>query len=230
MRVEGPIMRYPVKAAFFDVDGVLLDSLPQHLKFCQDKAAQFGFSIEVPTMATFRQMVARGVKVSPMRNFFLAVGFPQDKGTLERAVTDYERDFMKLYRPSPFPNVESMLHLLSGGGQTLGLVTSNTRENVVPALGAAMKYFNESCLFFYDRHAEPKPKSRDLMQGAKIAAASTRSCVYIGDQPADAQAADEAGLQFLGVTFGWGIVEGDVRFETVDSIRDIPDKLLGTAR
>jgi phosphoglycolate phosphatase-like HAD superfamily hydrolase len=222
-------MRYPVKAAFFDVDGVLLDSLCQHLDFCRDKAIEFGLPLEMPSPATFRRMVSRGTKVSPMRNFFLAVGFPEhDKNKyLERAVADYERDFMAIYHPAPFPGIDSMLDLLSRGELALGLVTSNTRDNVIPALGAATKYFNPSCLFFYDRHVEPKPKSWYLTQGAVIFGASARSSVYIGDQLADARAAEEAGLQFLGVTFGWGIVEGDARFETVNSVEQIVDKLLG---
>src|SRR5256885_16808128 len=54
------------RAVFFDVDGVLLDSLPQHLAICRDKASEYGLPIEIPDVPAFRRMVAAGIKVSPM--------------------------------------------------------------------------------------------------------------------------------------------------------------------
>jgi beta-phosphoglucomutase-like phosphatase (HAD superfamily) len=53
------------RAVFFDVDGVLLDSLPQHLQICHDKAIEFGLKLKIPTVDQFRQLIRRGVKVSP---------------------------------------------------------------------------------------------------------------------------------------------------------------------
>jgi beta-phosphoglucomutase-like phosphatase (HAD superfamily) len=55
-----------LKTIFFDVDGVLLDSLPQHLPICRDKAAEFGLDLKIPTVETFRRLVHRGTEVSPM--------------------------------------------------------------------------------------------------------------------------------------------------------------------
>ncbi|MGZ5267125.1 MAG: hypothetical protein ACXWCC_10055, partial [Caldimonas sp.] len=51
---------------FFDVDGVLLDSLPQHLAICSDKAREYGLRLSIPDVQGFRRLVAAGVKVSPM--------------------------------------------------------------------------------------------------------------------------------------------------------------------
>ncbi len=212
-----------LQAVFFDVDGVLIDSLPQHLQICQDKANEFGLDLEVPTVDGFRQMISRGTKVSPMRDFFKAVGFPE--ATLDRAVVDYEREFMEGYGPRAFAGVDPMLRALRRSGLKLGIATSNTRANVVPALAESMELFDEPCLFFYDRYAVPPAKSWCLAEGARILDVDPSSCVYVGDQPADARAAEEAGLKFLAVTFGWGIVAGDARFETAATIAEIPDKI-----
>jgi phosphoglycolate phosphatase-like HAD superfamily hydrolase len=212
-------------AVFFDVDGVLVDSLPQHLQICHDKAVEFGLKLKIPTVDEFRQLVRRGTKVSPMRYFFLAVGFSEDFAA--RAVADYEREFIQRYRPKLFAGVSKMLKTLQTAGLKLGLVTSNTSANVVPALGNAMQYFEESCLFFFDRYSEPKTKSWCLAEGARLLGFDPRTYVYVGDQPADAAAARKAGVRFLGVTYGWGITQDDQQYETAKSIMDISDKLMG---
>src|SRR5262249_46387251 len=150
-------MRTALQAVFFDVDGVLIDSLPQHLQICRDKAIEFGLTLKIPSVDEFRRLVSRGTKVSPIVHVLLAVGFAEVFAA--RAVVDYEREFMQRYRPQAFPGVQQMLIPLRSAGLKLGLVTSNTRANVVPALGDAMQYFDSKGLFFFDRYTEPKPKS-----------------------------------------------------------------------
>ena len=102
------------RVVFFDVDGVLVDSLPQHLQICRDKAIEFGLKLQIPTVNDFRQLVRHGTKVSPMRYFFLAVGFPEELA--ERAVADYEREFIHRYRPKLFSGVTRMLNTLKRAG------------------------------------------------------------------------------------------------------------------
>jgi phosphoglycolate phosphatase-like HAD superfamily hydrolase len=218
-------MLFPLEAVFFDIDGVLIDSLPAHLKICHDKAIEFGLKLKIPTVQEFREMVRQGVKVSPMRYFFLAVGFPEYLADL--AVVDYQNEFMERYRPKPFPNTEKLLSRLRKASLKIGLVTSNTRANVEPALGHAMEYFEKRCLFYFDRYPEPKSKPWCLKEGARVLDLPTDKCLYVGDQPADAEAARDAKTQFLGVTYGWGITASDTQYTNAKSVLEIADKLIG---
>lgn len=219
-------MQVSPRAVFFDVDGVLINSLPQHLQICRDKAAEFGLEIKIPGVEEFRELVRAGVKVSPMHYFFTAVGFPEDLA--KRAVIDYEKEFMDRYRPKAFADVDQMLVALQRVGLTLGLVTSNTSANVVPALGDAMRYFDRRCLFFFDRYPQPKSKSWCLTEGARLLGVQPSECIYVGDQPADVAAATEAGTRFLGVTYGWGISSYKNQYEVANSVLEIPARLLGS--
>jgi phosphoglycolate phosphatase len=216
-------MSVPVKAVLFDVDGVLLDSLPEHLKICRDKATEFGLKLTIPTIEEFRGLVSAGAKVSPMLYFFLAVGFPLDLA--QRADEDYRKEFATKYPPKAFLGVDAMLGKLHAAGLSLGLVTSNIQANVEPALGEAMKYFDERCLFFFDRFPEPRSKSWCLSESAHVLKLAPSQCIYVGDQPGDAAAALDAQTQFLGVTYGWGITKNDKRYQSVDSVSEIAQLL-----
>jgi phosphoglycolate phosphatase-like HAD superfamily hydrolase len=195
------------RAAFFDVDGVLLDSLPQHLAFCRDKAREYGLvNVKVPSVPEFRRLISAGVRVSPMYEFFVAVGFlPQ---WAEQGVADYDQSFMKRYQPQPFDGVAELLKSLYDVGFTLGLVTSNVRANVEPALGELMRYFAPRCTFYYDSCPKnTRGKSDFLKAGAQVLHVVASDCIYVGDQTADQLAAEEAGFVFVPVTYGWGFAE-----------------------
>jgi phosphoglycolate phosphatase-like HAD superfamily hydrolase len=216
-----------LRATFLDADGVLLDSLPQHLAICADKARQYGLPLRIPDVDGFRRMVAAGIKVSPMLEFFRAVGFPDDAA--KKAAADYEREFAQRYRPAAFAGIDAMLARLRRSGQSLGLVTANTAANVEPALGRALRHFDPRCLFYVDSSVPAHDKAWCLDEGARILGIAPGDCMFVGDQPADAKAACAAGCRFLGVTYGWGLTGHDPSTQTVDSVEAIADVLVGMA-
>jgi len=202
-------------AIFFDVDGVLVDSLESHLQICRDKNREFGLKLKIPTARQLREMVGRGVRISPMKEFFLAVGFPEQFA--EKADADYRRDFADNYPVKPFPGVKRMLLELANTGVVLGLVTSNTRAIVTSSLGDVVKVFRSDLRFTID-HPRRLGKAEALIAGARKLRILPSEALYVGDQPKDLEAARAAGTQFLGVTFGWGLSGKEKKLEAVDTI------------
>ena len=137
-----------LRVVLFDVDGVLLDSLTPHLKICEDKSKEYSLGLTIPSAAEFKEMVRRGIKISPMKYFFMAVGFSEEFA--EKANQQYQRDFMRKYAPAPFPGIDDTLGALHSAGLQLGLVTSNVRANVVDALGRSFEFFRPDCIYSKD--------------------------------------------------------------------------------
>ncbi len=204
--------------ALFDVDGVLLDSLTPHLKICQDKSREYGLGLQIPSASQFKQMVRTGTRISPMNYFFLAVGFPEEFAA--KAYLQYQETFMQAYAPAPFPGVHQTLKALHGAGIQMGIVTSNFLANVVTALGDSVEYFHPKCIYTKDSVAG-ESKSEAIASAMITLAASRAETIYIGDQPVDWRAATTAGVNFLGVTYGWGISEEDDDFPTVGDVSGI---------
>jgi N-acetyl-D-muramate 6-phosphate phosphatase len=215
-----------LSSVIFDVDGVLLDSLRPHLQICKDKNREYDLGLSIPDPGDFKKMVRQGVKISPMKYFFEAVGFPNDYA--EKAFAQYKENFMRDYAPKPFPQVGDMLSKLTLAGLRLGIVTSNVRSNVDAALGPSMRFFQPECILTKDDTAT-ESKADTLLLAAKRLRVETIDTVYVGDQPADWRAAQAARMNFLGVSYGWGISEEDDEFPVVRNVMDIAEHILNEA-
>lgn len=207
-----------LRVVLFDVDGVLLDSLTPHLKICEDKSKEYGLGLRIPDALEFKEMARSGTRISPMKFFFMAVGFPEEFA--EKANRQYQEIFMRVYAPAPFPHVHSVLKALHEAGLKMGIVTSNVKANVVEALGESIGFFDPDCIYSKDNMAGPS-KSEAIVAAMIRFQVSPAETVYIGDQLADWEAAKAAGVNFLGATYGWGISEDDKGFPVVREVSDI---------
>jgi phosphoglycolate phosphatase-like HAD superfamily hydrolase len=207
-----------VNIVIFDVDGVLLDSLSAHLQVCRDEAKRLGLKIEIPSVEEFRKLVSHGAIISPMAEFFRSVGFPAAQAQV--ANEDYRREFGQKYHVGLFPGIPNMLAEVAATGIGLGIVTSNTRRNISSALGHALKLFDRRCIFA-DDDSRRVTKAEALKNCASIRGVKPEAALYVGDQPRDFAAAQLAQVQFLGVTYGWGIEPDETRFPIAHSPNDI---------
>jgi len=195
----------PCRLILFDVDGVLLDSLESHLRFCRDWAGREGLGVAVPDASAFKALVRQGVPVSPMASFFAAVGFPAVR--VAEAVTAYEAGFLPAYAPPVFPEAKAVLAALHADGHKLGLVTANVMKNVAPALADVLSLFERDCVFTVDDLSWRGDKATALSEALARARVSAHEALFIGDQPSDARAAARAGVPFLAAAYGWGFDE-----------------------
>ena len=209
----------------FDVDGVLLDSLPQHLRFCEDMALELGLDLRVPDVEGFRELARGGDPVAPMEALLRTVGFPRVAAT--RADDVYQRTFADGYAVCAFPGIRLVTNLLRENGYTLGIVTSNTWGNVAAALGDLLSSFQKSCILTRD---DGLSKAEGLLACAtRMGLRRKEDLLYVGDQSRDRLAAEGAGVSFLGVTYGWEINSAD-HCATVDCPLDVASWVLGTER
>jgi len=207
-----------LRAVLFDMDGVLLDSLPAHLQICEDLSREYGLDLRIPSQPELKERVRSGVEVSPMEEFFLAVGFGTEFA--RKADAKYKEVFAQTYKTALFPGVDDMLRKLRDAGFRMGIVTSNVRANVVAALGQSMTYFHPDCICSVDTmHGATKREA--ITSAIAILQVTPAETIYVGDQRRDWQAARDAGVDFLGVAYGWGLSKEDTDLQIVETVSEI---------
>ncbi len=207
-----------IRAIFFDVDGVLLDSLRAHLTFCQAKNEEYFLGLTLPSEQQVREIAARGVSLSPMSTFLEVLGFQND--VLKSICLEYQRDFHTQYAIDLFPYVGAMLQDLKANGYILGIVTSNVLKNVQSALGDVFSCFHPGAIFAKKENGSIV-KSAALLQGLENLKLTPQRALYVGDQVSDWKASLEAGTLFVGVSQGWGITKNEHRFPVISSSSNV---------
>ncbi len=102
-----------------------------------------------------------------------------------------------------FPGLENSLLLLRKNGYHLGIVTSNTAQNVNIFLSA----HNLTMFDFVYGEKEYFSKGKKIKKVIKKHVKAGESVVYVGDEVRDIVAAREAGIESVAVSWGFNSLE-----------------------
>ncbi|MCW3781114.1 phosphoglycolate phosphatase [Defluviimonas salinarum] len=208
----------PAPALIFDLDGTLIDSLPDLAAAVNRMLAAEGQPPMVP--ARIRSFVGDGAKVLVARVMAeRGIDMARHDALAGRLVADYtERsaEFTTVY-----PHVRETLGTLRSDGHRLGICTNKpaaATASVLDALGLA-PFFD--CVVAGDTLAERKPHPAPLRAAC---AALGGDCVFVGDSEVDAHTAEAAGMPFLLFSAGYlRVPRSEIRFAgDFDDFRDLP--------
>jgi phosphoglycolate phosphatase len=211
----------PVTAILFDLDGTLVDSLP---------GIEYSIHAALREVLPDRESVEpRGWIGPPIRVMFRRAFQDIDDSTLN----DLERAFRSSYdsegwqKSVAYNDVAATLARLAGQGVRSFVVTNKPRIPTQRALGK----FN--LLQFFTAVVTPDSKSPPFASKSEMVAYSLthyslkpQHTVLVGDSDDDDRAAQDCGLSFLAVTYGYGTAHHAQRAEHVlSSLELLPERL-----
>ncbi|TKC87981.1 HAD family hydrolase [Trinickia terrae] len=208
-----------VKLAIFDFDGTLADTYPVFIDSINALAARHGFRrVEKGEEQKLRQLSA----VDILRELQLPLWRVPAVISDFRAVMRERIDEVK-----PFPDIVDTLRTMAEARIALAVATSNTIDNVRTVVGASLlEHFIAlecgSTLFGKEY------RLRRILQATHIPPSDT---LYIGDEIRDAQAAQQAGMSFGAVAWGYTHIDALLRHDPAEVFHAPADLLrLGSAR
>jgi len=191
-------MRYSL--AVFDLDGTLLNTLDDLAAACNYALAQDGFPGH--DADSYRDMVGNGVKMLMRRALPLEY---RDNDKIFQRVLLHFREYYSAHgqeRTRPYSGVLPMLGRLRDTGVGRAVLSNKPHDLVGPLMG----HFFPGLVQYAQGQREdvpPKPDPQALLGILNRFDVPKSRCLYIGDSDVDIFTGQNAGVDTLGVTWGF---------------------------
>ncbi len=212
------------KTVIFDLDGTLIDSTIGIIDAVKITLKEIG--IETPSYEILKTFIG-----PPIQDSF-AHHFNMDKETAMNYANMFRANYKKysMFRAALYPNVLEMLAELKKQGRQIAVATYKSHDNAM----AVLKEFGilDFCDYAMGSDLEGKLTKTDIINECiKKLNADKKSCVMVGDSNADARGANEAGIDFIALTHGFGFscIQDLARVEHIaacKNIKELEDVLL----
>ena len=192
-----------IRAVIFDMDGVLLDNMPLHVKawidYCEDQG------LNLPEEDILHNCIGR--KTEDFIEDVLGITDPNEQ---DRLKSEKNRIYFSLAKGTikPLPGLVPFLALLKEQGIKIVLGSAGAKEIVdfnLKELGIA-GYFDH--LVWSEMVSKGKPDPEVYLLAADLAGADPEDCVVFEDAKAGVEAATAAGMRCIGVATSYSDLDG----------------------
>jgi len=218
----------PVKMVLIDVDGTLVDSVPD-LAYCVDEMMK---QLDMPLRGetNVRNWVGNGVERLVRRALTNSLDGEPDDELFARAYPI----FLDLYaentskRSILYPGVKEGIAFLKSAGYKLGCVTNKAAQFTEPLLKDLGIFDEFSIVISGDTLPQKKPDPTPLLHAANFFDVKAEEALMLGDSVSDVKAARAAGFQIICMSYGYnhGV---DIRTASpdavIDSMAELPELL-----
>lgn len=209
-------MKY--KTVLFDFDGTLMDT-SRGIMHCAKRTLQdFGF--EIPEDKTLRKFIGPPLKLS-----FMGVCDMNDEQATQ-AVQHYRERYADqgMLEADLYPGMKELLRDLKSAGVTCA-VASVKMEKIVRKTLAHFEltdYFDAICGAPEDVNI--KGKEAIVREAVSRTNSQAKDCLLVGDSDYDAKGAEDTGIDFCAVLwgFGFGKIEEAAQFTCRYIAQDVP--------
>jgi phosphoglycolate phosphatase len=207
----------PVRAVMIDLDGTLLDTIPDLAVAANMMLNELGRPA-LPE-ATIRNFVGKGINNLIERTLTNSMDGKPDPDLFKRALPIYDRCYKSVNgkHTTMYAGVQEGLDALRAQGFPLACVTNKSERFTLPLLDyvSISQYFK--VVVAGDTLPQKKPEPEPLLHACGKLGVQPHEMLMIGDSMNDAQAARAAGCPVFCVTYGYN--EGhDVQTLDVDAI------------
>ncbi len=180
-----------MKTVIFDFDGTIADTFPFTYEIVKELAPKYGYQATTKAeIEDLREMPFRDIikkyQIGPFKLFCM---------TLDAHAANARR----IDKTSVFPGVSDMLRQLKNDGYGLAIMSSNSKPNIERFLKLNdLDIFDdiETSLSLFGKDKKIKKIMRRL-------GISSADVLYVGDEVRDIEAAREAGIKIISVTWGY---------------------------
>ncbi|MBE9128437.1 MULTISPECIES: HAD-IA family hydrolase [unclassified Coleofasciculus] len=185
-----------VKVIIFDFDGTIADTLDAIVRITNRLAVEFGYKPTTPEeLEQVRKISSRQIiKLSGLSIFKIPF-------LLKRLKTDLRQEIEQL---NTITGIKETLENLKNDGKIIGILTSNSEENVSIFL---KKHDMQNLFDFIDSGTTLFGKHKILKKWIKKNKFKPENIIYVGDETRDIESAQKINIKIVAVTWGFNSSE-----------------------
>ncbi|MEM7194523.1 MAG: phosphoglycolate phosphatase [Pseudomonadota bacterium] len=198
-----PVFPNPVQGVLFDLDGTLIDSVPDIAASLNLALQEAGYrSVAEPKV---REWVGNGSGKLVDRALQHLLGQPPQKPVSDTVFAE----FLRLYRihicnkSTLYPGVLSTLETIHRAGLKMGVVTNKPLQHSEALLSRMQILDFFTCVVGGDSLAVRKPDPAPVLHACKTLEVAPKNSVMVGDSRADVVAAQRANCPVICLTYGY---------------------------
>ena len=196
----------PFAAALLDLDGTLLDTIPDLADASNAMLAELGLAgLPQEQVATYVGKGTPNLVARLLQARDTAAGRADPEARFHEALASFQRHYHQCNgrRAILYPGVVEGLRAMRAQGMKLAIVTNKPTEFTLPLLRlkGLDTYFDH--VVCGDTCAEKKPHPMPMLHACKLLGVQAAQALAIGDSLNDAQAARAAGVRVLAVPYGY---------------------------
>lgn len=183
------------KAVLFDMDGVIIDSMPYHFISWFETLKEYNI-----TISPFDIYEKEGEKCEVcVKRFFKRDKIKCDAKIIAEVLKLRDKLYKKYFKVHLFANIEQLLIKLKNKGFLLAIVTGSTRQKVVSMLPKKiLSKFN--VIVSADMIKKGKPYPDSYLTAAKKLRVKPTECIVVENAPYGIKAAKSAKMFCIAVT------------------------------
>ena len=183
------------KAVLFDMDGVIIDSMPYHFISWFETLKEYNI-----TISPFDIYEKEGEKCEVcVKRFFKRDKIKCDAKIIAEVLKLRDKLYKKYFKVHLFSNIEQILIKLKNKGFLLAIVTGSTRQKVVSMLPKKiLSKFN--VIVSADMIKKGKPYPDSYLTAAKKLRVKPKECIVVENAPYGIKAAKSAKMFCIAVT------------------------------
>ena len=190
-------MKTKPKAIIFDMDGVVIDSMPYHFLAWYEVLRPLG--IRVSCFDVYSKEGEDWRKT--LKGFLERARIKPTEKILKGIFIRRKKIFKKNFKRFIFKGAKEVLLCLKKKGYSLGLVTGTPSKEAKKILPRAM-YRLFSCIVSGDEVKRGKPHPEPYLRAAELMAVKPSECVVVENAPFGVESAKKAGMFCVAVTSG----------------------------
>lgn len=182
----------------FDLDGTLIDSLP-------GIAHSLNHALESRGLPTHHESVVKTFVGNGLHKLIERAAPDSDAACLEALLAAFKQDYENTWMEGtrPYTGVTQVLKELQLGGHQLAVLSNKTHPFTLTITRQVFPTVHFRIIQGQEDGIPHKPHPGGARKIANTLGCNPRDCILIGDSVADVETADNAEMQFVGVTWGY---------------------------